>query len=47
MTKKQFTDYLNDLPIPEDDKKSNGGRIPDTAKYGDLWLVGPDEIIPD
>jgi hypothetical protein len=28
-TKKDFQEYLNELESPEDDKRSNGGRIPD------------------
>ncbi len=29
--------HLNQQGIPEDQKKSNGGRIPDYVKYG-TWL---------
>ena len=36
-TKKDFEEYLNEIGTPEDDKKSNGGRIPDYCKYG-TWL---------
>jgi len=36
-TKKQYESYLNDFNIPEDDKKSNVGRIPDKSKLG-TWL---------
>lgn len=42
-TKKQYTDYLNEIGTPEDDKKSNGGRIPDRAKYGN-WIYKNDPI---
>ncbi len=35
--KKEYEEYLNELDIPEDDKRSNGGRIPDHCKYG-TWL---------
>jgi hypothetical protein len=42
-TKKDFQEYLNELESPEDDKRSNGGRIPDNAKYGD-WLRRNDPI---
>lgn len=34
LTRMQYEDYLNEIGTPEDDKKSNGGRIPDRAKYG-------------
>lgn len=43
MTKKEYEEYLNELGTPEDDKKSNGGRIPDTSKYGN-WLRRHDPI---
>ncbi len=29
--------YLNQLGVPENDRKSNGGRIPDYVKYG-TWI---------
>lgn len=35
--------FLNELGIPEDDKASNGGRIPDNAQYGN-WLRKHDPI---
>lgn len=43
MLKKDFEKLLNELGIPNDDKKSNGGRIPDHAKYG-TWLRRNDPI---
>lgn len=43
MTKKEYEQQLNEIGIPEDDKKSNGGRIPDHAKYGS-WLRRNDPI---
>lgn len=43
MTQKQFVEYLNDIEIPEHDKKKNGGRIPRKAKYGS-WLKKNDPI---
>ena len=43
MTMKQYEEYLNEFPIPEKDKKSNGGRIPDHAKFG-TWLRKNDPI---
>lgn len=42
-TKKNFIEYLNEIGIPEDDKKSNGGRIPDNSKYGQ-WLHKNDPV---
>jgi hypothetical protein len=42
-TKRQYQDWLNELDIPRDDLKSEGGRIPDKAKYGD-WLRHNDPI---
>jgi hypothetical protein len=38
-----FVEYLNEIGIPEDDKKSNNGRIPDHSKYG-KWLRKNDPI---
>lgn len=44
MTKKEFEDYVNfDVEIPPDDRKSNGGRIPDHAPYG-TWLRKNDPV---
>jgi hypothetical protein len=43
MTRKQYEEYLNELGIPHDDVKSEGGRIPDTAKYGS-WLRRNDPV---
>lgn len=34
---------LNEIEVPEDDKKSNGGRIPDTVRYGS-WLRRNDPV---
>jgi len=42
-TKSEFVNYLNGFGIPEDDKRSNGGRISDHAKYG-TWLRKNDPI---
>jgi hypothetical protein len=36
-SKISYERYLNELGIPEDQKKSNGGHIPDYVKYG-TWL---------
>jgi hypothetical protein len=39
-----YEEYLNDVPVPEMDKKSNGGLIPDnTTKWG-TWLRKNDPI---
>ena len=42
-TKEAFTEWLNELEIPFDDLKSNGGRIPDNSRYG-TWLRRNDPI---
>lgn len=42
-TRLKFEAYLNELSIPEDDKLSNGGRIPDNCKYG-TWMRKHDSI---
>lgn len=42
-SKKKFEQYLNDFEIPEHDKKTNGGRIPDRCLYG-TWLRNNDPI---
>ena len=43
-TRKAFVEYLNELGAPQDDLRSNGGRIPDTnTKYG-KWLRLNDSI---
>ena len=36
-TRDEIETLLNDKGVPERDKKSNGGNIPDTASYG-TWL---------
>ena len=42
-TKIEFENYLNELQIPEDDKQSNGGCIPNNCKYG-TWIRKHDPI---
>jgi len=42
-TRKDYEEYLNEIGTPEDDKKSNGGRIPDYANYG-KWVRRNDPI---
>lgn len=42
-TKQDYEKYLNAFNVPEHDKRSNGGRIPDHAKYG-TWLRKNDPI---
>lgn len=41
--KKDYVEFLNELGIPRDDLKSEGGRIPDSAKYGE-WVRRNDQI---
>ena len=36
-TKKQYENYFNDFNVPESEKKSNGGPIPNKSKLG-TWL---------
>ena len=38
-----YEEYLNELGIPPQDLKSNGGRIPDHIPYG-TWLRRNDSI---
>lgn len=42
-TKQNFEEWLNELEVPFDDRKSNGGRVPDYADYG-TWLRRNDPI---
>ena len=42
-TKAEYERWVNDVDIPDDDKKSNGGRIPDDAQYG-TWLRRHDPV---
>ena len=43
MTKEEFEKLLNDLDTPDSELRLNGGRIPDTARYG-TWLRRHDPI---
>ena len=42
-TIKEHIESLNELGVPFHDQKSNGGRIPDHAFYGN-WLRAHDRI---
>lgn len=42
-TKRDYEEWLNDLDIPFEDLKSNGGLVPDGAKYG-AWMRRNDPI---
>ena len=42
-TRKDYEEYLNELGAPLDDLKSNGGRIPDSSRYGS-WLRRNDPV---
>jgi len=42
-TKLNYEIDLNEIEVPENDKKSNGGLIPDYCKYGS-WLRKNDTI---
>ena len=43
ITKKDIELELNEIGTPLKDLKSNGGRIPDNAKYG-TWLRRNDTV---
>lgn len=43
VTKESYVNFLNEVGTPDDDKKSNGGRVPDNCKYGS-WLRRNDPI---
>ena len=43
MNKPQYVKELNAIGTPFEDLRSNGGRIPDGAKYG-VWLRRNDPI---
>ncbi len=43
ISKQDYTEWLNELEVPNEDLKSNGGRIPDNADYGD-WMRRNDPI---
>jgi hypothetical protein len=44
MTKKEYELWLSEVGCPEDDKQSNGGRVPDACKYG-KWVRKHDPIM--
>lgn len=44
LTENDYIEHLNQCGIPEEDKKSNGGRIPDKTQYG-TWLKRNDPIM--
>lgn len=44
-TKNDYEEYLNDLGVPESDKKSNGGLIPDRTRLYGSWLRKNDSIM--
>jgi hypothetical protein len=46
MSRSEYEAYLNDFPVPDHDLRSNGGRIPDHAKYGS-WLRKNDPVAFD
>jgi len=43
-TRAAYEEYLNELGIPENDKWSNGGRIPSTTVHYGTWLRSNDPI---
>lgn len=42
-TRRDYEIYLDEIGIPENEKKSIGGRIKDSANYG-AWLRNNDPI---
>lgn len=44
ITKAWYEQYINDVPVPESDKKSNGGEIPDHVTKWGTWLRKNDPI---
>lgn len=43
ITRAQLEEYLNTLDVPAEDRKSEGGRIPDAARFGS-WLRRNDPV---
>jgi len=43
-TRVAYEEYLNELGIPEDDKWSNGGRIPASTIHWGTWMRTNDPI---
>lgn len=33
--RKDYVEWLNEIGTPRDDLRSEGGRVPDNAKYGE------------
>jgi hypothetical protein len=42
-SKGDYEEYLNELGVPEDDKRSNGGNVLDSARYGS-WMRRTDKV---
>ena len=42
-TRTNYVEFLNEIGCPDNDIKSNGGRVPDSCKYGS-WLRRNDSI---
>ena len=43
MNRKDYVEWLNEVGTPRDDLTSEGGRVPDNAKYGE-WVRKHDPI---
>jgi len=41
--RKDYVEWLNEIGTPRDDLQSEGGRVPDNAKYGE-WVRKHDPI---
>lgn len=42
-TRRDHEEWLDELGVPDDDLRSNGGRIPDGARYG-RWMRKNDPV---
>jgi hypothetical protein len=42
-TQAEYIEWLNELGVPREDMRSEGGRIPDNAQYG-AWIKRNDPV---
>lgn len=42
-SRRAYEEWINEIPVPFDECKSNGGRIPDHCKYG-TWIRKNDPV---
>ena len=43
-TKQGYEEWLNEIGVPEEDKRSNGGRIPDNTSLWGTWMRKNDPV---